>query len=493
MTIPQLLLVAVYGLCLAFIFCYSLVQLHLTYLYWSRRKTIPAPEAIPDESYTWPAVTVQLPLYNERYVVERLIDAVAALDYPRHLLQIQLLDDSTDDTSELIRQKMASYANTGLRLEHVRRPDRSGYKAGALQYGLQQATGDFIAIFDADFVPQPDFLKRTIPAFSHKQVGVVQTRWGHLNQDYSLLTRLQAFGLDAHFTVEQVGRNSGGHFINFNGTAGVWRKSCILDAGGWQSDTLTEDLDLSYRAQLRGWHFRYLQGVEAPAELPAAMGALKSQQYRWTKGAAETARKHLGKVLHASIPFSTRIHAVFHLLNSSIFVCVLLTALLSLPMLYLKHSVPGLELLFALGSLLIISLLALLAFYWTSLYQRTGSVWYTTRRFIPEFFLFLSMSMGMSLHNTVAVLEGYLGRKTPFIRTPKHNLQHRHDSWRQHAYAITSLHPVTVLEGLLAFYFGYGVVMGFQLQDYGLLPFHVMLMLGFGAVFVYSLNHSRRA
>ncbi|EJF09033.1 hypothetical protein [Pontibacter sp. BAB1700] len=193
------------------------------------------------------------------------------------------------------------------------------------------------------------------------------------------------------------------------------------------------------------------------------------------------------------MPFTTRLHAIFHLLNSSIFVCVLLTALLSIPMLYLKHSVPGLELLFALGSLLIVSLLALLAFYWTALYQQTGSVWHTTRRFIPEFFLFLSMSMGMSLHNTVAVLEGYLGRKTPFIRTPKHNLQHRHDSWRQHAYAITSLHPVTLLEGLLAIYFGYGILVAFRLQDYGLLPFHAMLMLGFGAVFVYSLNHSRRA
>lgn len=493
MTILQLLLVAVYGFCLAFICCYSLVQLHLTYLYWTRRKAIPAPEAIPDPGYTWPAVTVQLPLYNERYVVERLIDAVASLDYPRHLLQIQLLDDSTDDTSELIQQKIAHYTGSGLQLEHVLRPDRSGYKAGALQYGLQQATGEFIAIFDADFVPQPDFLKRTIPAFTNERIGVVQTRWGHLNRSYSLLTRLQAFGLDAHFTVEQTGRNKGGHFINFNGTAGVWRNSCIENAGGWQSDTLTEDLDLSYRAQLRGWQFRYLQAVEAPAELPAAMGALKSQQYRWTKGAAETARKHLGKVLHANMPFSTRLHAVFHLLNSGIFVCVLLTALLSLPMLYLKHSVPGLELLFAAGSLLIISLLALIGFYWTSLYQHTGSAWQTTKRFIPEFFLFLSLSMGMSLHNTVAVLEGYLGRKTPFIRTPKHNLRNRGDAWREHTYAITRLHPVTLLEGLLTIYFGYGIMLGIRLEDYGLLPFHVMLTLGFGAVFVYSLNHSRRA
>ncbi|WP_299707599.1 cellulose synthase family protein [uncultured Pontibacter sp.] len=492
MTIPQLLLVAVYGLCLAFIFCYSLMQLHLTYLYWSRKKLPTTPIPIPEEK-DWPAVTVQLPLYNERYVVERLIDAMAALDYPRHLLQIQLLDDSTDETSELISQKMQQYVKAGVRLEHIRRPDRTGYKAGALQYGLERASGDFIAIFDADFVPAPDFLKRTLPAFSHERVGVVQTRWGHLNQEYSLLTRLQAFGLNAHFTVEQSGRNIGGHFINFNGTAGVWRKSCIVDAGGWQADTLTEDLDLSYRAQLGGWVFRYLEDVEAPAELPAAMGALKSQQFRWTKGAAETARKHLGQVLRARMPLSTRLHALFHLLNSGIFICVLLTALLSIPMLFLKHRSPGLELLFQLGALLLVSLLALIAFYWTALYQQYRSVWQTTKHFVPSFFLFLSMSMGLSLHNSLAVMEGYMGRKTPFIRTPKHNLVQRGGTWRQQAYAVRSINPVTLLEGLLALYFGYGIVIAFQLQDFGLLPFHVMLVLGFGSVFLYSLFHSWRA
>lgn len=492
MTFLQLLLVAVYGCCLAFIFCYSLVQLHLTYLYWTRPKAIPEPRPIPDAGYTWPAVTVQLPLYNERYVVERLIDAVATLDYPRHLLQIQLLDDSTDDTSQLIVQKIAAYAGTGLQLEHLRRPDRSGYKAGALQYGLREATGAFVAIFDADFVPAPDFLKRTIPAFTHDRIGVVQTRWGHLNQNYSLLTRLQAFGLDAHFTVEQTGRNTGGHFINFNGTAGVWRKSCIEDAGGWQADTLTEDLDLSYRAQLRGWQLKYLEHVASPAELPAAMGAIKSQQYRWTKGAAETARKHLSQVLCTPLSISTRLHAVFHLLSSGIFVCVLLSALLSIPVLYLKHSLPGFELLFTLGALFILSLMGLMAFYWTALYSQMGSIRGTARRFIPEFFLFLSFSMGMSLHNTVAVLEGYLGRKTPFVRTPKHNLLHRRDSWRQHAYTITGISLITWLEGLLALYFASGVWLAFQLRDFGLLPFHAMLTLGFGAVFVYSLLHSRR-
>ncbi|MFD2245518.1 cellulose synthase family protein [Pontibacter ruber] len=492
MNIFQLFLVSVYGICLAFIFCYSLVQLHLTYLYWTRKKK-QKPPLTPAASQKWPTVTVQLPLYNERYVVERLIDAVAALDYPRHLLQIQLLDDSTDDTSSLIQQKISDYSESGIRFEHIRRPERTGYKAGALQYGLERATGTFIAIFDADFVPAPDFLQRTIPAFTHERIGVVQTRWGHLNSEYSLLTRLQAFGLNAHFTIEQSGRNSGGHFINFNGTAGVWRKNCIIDAGGWQPDTLTEDLDLSYRAQLRGWQFSYLEEVEAPAELPAAMGALKSQQFRWTKGAAETARKHLLQVLRSPVPFLTKLHATFHLLNSSVFVCVLITAILSIPILYLKHNEPGLELLFKLGSLLILSLFSLLAFYWTALYQETRSAWLTTKRFVPEFFLFLSMSMGLSLHNSVAVLEGYSGKKTPFIRTPKHNLVQCRGTWRQHAYTVASINAVTLLEGLLSLYFGYGIVTAFRLQDFGLVPFHVMLTLGFGSVSFYSLFHSRRA
>ncbi|PRY07388.1 cellulose synthase/poly-beta-1,6-N-acetylglucosamine synthase-like glycosyltransferase [Pontibacter ummariensis] len=492
MTWAEAAVIFVYGLCLAFIFCYSLVQLHLTLLYWLRRKSSRKTyrhASIPQQE--WPSVTVQLPVYNERYVVERLITAVAAFDYPSDRLQVQLLDDSTDETTAIIEEKLKQYPQ--LQIAHIRRPRRTGYKAGALQYGLSSATGEFIAIFDADFLPAPDFLKRTLSAFHSDRVGVVQTRWGHLNQDYSLLTRLQAFGLNAHFTVEQAGRNSGGHFMNFNGTAGIWRKACIVDAGGWKADTLTEDLDLSYRAQLKGWEFKYLEEVEAPAELPAAMGALKSQQFRWTKGAAETARKHLGEVLRAHVPLSTKLHATFHLLNSGVFICVLLTALLSVPVLFIKQEHPELDGLFKLGAVLLLSLLAIIAFYWTALYQQSYSAWRTTKRFVPEFFLFLSISMGLSLHNSLAVLEGYLGRKTPFVRTPKYNIVQAKDSWRQQAYFMGSINPVTVLEGLLTLYFAWGLVLDFQLADFGLLPFHIMLVLGFGTVFSYSLFHSRRA
>lgn len=245
----------------------------------------------PPLSFEFPLVTVQLPIYNELYVVERLIDAVCLFEYPKNRLEIQVLDDSTDETVSIIAQKVRLYKAQGFDIQHIRRSSRDGFKAGALAYGLTAAKGEFIAIFDADFIPHPDFLTTTIPHFENATVGVVQTRWVHLNESYSLITQLQAFGLDGHFIVEQGGRNAAGHFINFNGTAGVWRKSCILDAGGWSAQTLTEDLDLSYRAQLRGWQFVYLENVETPAELPATMPALKSQQYRWMKGAPNAPAK----------------------------------------------------------------------------------------------------------------------------------------------------------------------------------------------------------
>ncbi|GAA4438272.1 glycosyltransferase [Pontibacter saemangeumensis] len=490
MPIAEATVLVIYGICLAFIFCYSMVQLHLTVLYWLHREKWEKPYIIADPQQAWPSVTVQLPIYNERYVVERLLEAVAAFDYPPERLQVQVLDDSTDDTTAIIEEKLKAWPH--LNLQHIRRPERTGYKAGALQHALPLATGEFICIFDADFVPAPDFLKRTIPAFTAPDIGVVQTRWGHLNRNYSLLTRLQAFGLNAHFTVEQSGRSSGGHFINFNGTAGIWRKACIEDAGGWQADTLTEDLDLSYRAQLRGWEFVYLEEVEAPAELPADMAALKSQQFRWTKGAAETARKHLWRVLRSKASFLTKIHAFFHLLNSAIFLCVLLTAVLSVPMLNIRHSAPALAPVFKLGYALLLSLGALIAFYWSAQHARSETAWRTSLRFLPEFFLFLSISMGLSLHNSLAVLEGYMGRKTPFIRTPKYNLIAPGDPWRKRGYRLRSISLVTVFEGLLALYFIYAIVLAFRWQLYGQLPFHLLLAFGFGAVFLYSLFHSRR-
>jgi cellulose synthase/poly-beta-1,6-N-acetylglucosamine synthase-like glycosyltransferase len=486
----EIIVLVLYGTSLAFIFCYSLVQLQLAGLYLWRKKNRPkiSPVKTPVE---WPAVTVQLPLYNEMYVVERLIDNIMGLDYPANQLQVQVLDDSTDATTALVASRVAAHQSAGKNITYVRRPDRYGYKAGALQYGLATATGEFICIFDADFLPAPDFLKKTIPAFDAPEIGVVQTRWAHLNQDYSLLTQLQAFGLNAHFTVEQTGRSAGEHFINFNGTGGVWRKSCILDAGGWQPDTLTEDLDLSYRAQLRHWRFRYLENVAAPAELPVAMPAVKSQQFRWTKGAAETARKNLGRVLRSDQSLGTRINAIFHLLNSTVFVCVLLTAFFSIPILLFSRQPDAYSVWFSSGYFFIISLLALFLFYFIAYRQLNQSSGTGIIYFIPKLFLFLSFSMGLSLHNSIAVAEGFLGKRSPFIRTPKFNILSSKDSWQKSLYRVKNIPVITWLEGILCLYFLTGIYLGFRLHHYGFMPFHLMLTLGYGGIFYYTVKHSR--
>ena len=293
----ELFVLTLYTGALSFIFLYSLSQLNLVYIYRKAKKNKKIPSsAIISEDYEYPQVTIQLPVYNELYVVERLIDATAKFEWPADKLEIQVLDDSNDVTVEVIERKVKQWQEKGVDVQQIRRADRKGFKAGALQYGLSIAKGEFIAIFDADFVPQPDFLKNSVPHFEQdEKIGVVQTRWGHINEKYSMLTKLQAFGLNTHFFVEQNGRSQGGHFLNFNGTAGIWRKQCIEDAGGWKADTLTEDLDLSYRAQLKGWQIFYTPDIVALAELPAAMGAIKSQQYRWTKGAAETSKKVITK------------------------------------------------------------------------------------------------------------------------------------------------------------------------------------------------------
>jgi len=480
-----ILLVVLYGLCLLFILGFSVGQWQLTRL---ALRAYAAPAALPPPPPAeWPLVTVQLPLYNEQNVVERVIDAAAALDYPAHRLHLQVLDDSTDATVGLAAARVAHHAARGLRIDHVRRPTREGYKAGALRHGLTCTNGEFVAIFDADFVPAPDFLRRTIPYFyPDARVGVVQTRWGHLNQRESLLTRLQAFGLDAHFLIEQVGRTFGGHFINFNGTGGVWRHACIDDAGGWHTDTLTEDLDLSYRAQLRGWRFVYRPDIVAPAELPAAMDALKSQQFRWTKGAAETAHKHLGPVWRSAQPLATKLQATFHLLNSSVYVVIMLMALLSVPLVFVRAHYGEYRAVFQLASVFLLGFAPLVYYYYTA--WRLAEPHGRGRRYPGFFLLFLAVSMGLALHNTRAVLLGWLGRRTPFVRTPKAGSG---GAAGQRRYRTGGVGPLVILEGALAAYFAFGLGVGIYFHDFGLLPFHTLLTVGFAAVCYYSVRHAR--
>ena len=476
-----------YVLCLLFIFLFSLGQLHLT---WHYLRSLQEDRPSVTTPTRWPKVTVQLPVYNERYVVERLIDAIATFDYPPQQLEIQVLDDSTDETVDIIAQRVAHYRARGVNIQHVRRPDRHGFKAGALAYGLDKAQGEFIAIFDADFLPATDFLRRTLPSFADEAVGVVQTRWGHINKNYSMLTRLQAFGLDGHFTIEQGGRRHAGSFINFNGTGGVWRKACIEEAGGWSDDTLTEDLDLSYRAQLKGWEFLYLEEVESPAELPVLMPAIKSQQFRWNKGAAECARKHAGRMVSGSalrpLRWWNRLHALFHLFNSSVFLFLLLAALLSVPMLFIKDANPQYELIFNLGGIFILGFFSIGLFYWIA--TRRVIRQQTLRYYVVHYPLFLIISMGLSLHNAVAVAEGLLGVKSPFLRTPKFNVTNARERIKKNVYVQGRLSPMVLLELLLAGYFAYGIYAGVQLGDFGLLLFHGMLFLGFAAVAFYSFR-----
>ncbi|WP_297763647.1 cellulose synthase family protein [uncultured Muriicola sp.] len=484
------IIIGIYSLALLLIFFYSLAQLNLllNYLGFKKNQAV-APKFNLLDPKEIPMVTIQLPIYNEEYVMERLLDNIAKIAYPKSKLEIQVLDDSTDDSIIDTAKRIADLQETGLDIQHIRRENRQGFKAGALKEGLKIAKGDFIAIFDADFLPDPDWLKKTVIYFKDEEIGVVQTRWGHINRDYSILTRIQAFALDAHFTLEQVGRNAKGHFINFNGTAGIWRKECIIDAGNWEGDTLTEDLDLSYRAQLKDWKFKYLEDVETPAELPVVISAARSQQFRWNKGGAENFRKTVVNLVSAkNIPFKTKFHGVMHLLNSSMFLFVFLVAVLSIPMLYIKNSYGHLGWIFEATSFFILSTIILFICYWFTYKSIQGSGIDHFVDYIKLFFTFFSVALGFSLHNTVAVIEGHMGKRSEFVRTPKFNINNLTDSWKGNKYLTTKLSPNMILEFGLMVYFLFGMYSAIPLNDFGLFPFHFMLFLGFGFVFFKSLT-----
>jgi cellulose synthase/poly-beta-1,6-N-acetylglucosamine synthase-like glycosyltransferase len=432
-------------------------------------------------------------MYNEMYVADRIIETCAAFDYPRDKFDIQVLDDSTDETKDLIAKKVAEIAAMGIQIEHIHRVDRTGYKAGALDAAMDRVKGEFIAIFDADFVPDKDWLQKTMPHFEgNLEVGVVQTRWGHLNKSYSLLTELQAFGLNGHFAAEQGGRNASGHFINFNGTGGIWRKACIESAGGWEHDTLTEDLDLSYRAQMRGWKFKYLEHVVAPAELPITMSALKAQQHRWMKGGAECFVKMWKSILtFKGVKFSDRVHGMAHLFNSSVFFFILIMSLMSLAVLHIKDSFSDLNYVIRYGVIFISSTVFLMYYYWLAYRDKTDNTFTSLIRFIGRFFQFLVVSLGLSLSNTVAVLEGYLGIKSSFVRTPKFNVNKKAE-FKGNKYDKKSISLITIGEGILMVVFGFTAVNRAIYLDFGMVPFHAMLATGYGLVFFNSMKELRQ-
>ncbi|WP_405292097.1 cellulose synthase family protein [Algibacter sp. Ld11] len=491
--ILESIIITIYTIALLLILMYALAQLNLLFNYLSAKrktdKSVKFDLSNPDEI---PFVTIQLPVYNEMYVMQRLLDNIAEIDYPSDKLEIQVLDDSTDETIETTKAQVDALKATGLDIKHITRTNRVGFKAGALKEGLEIAKGEFIAIFDSDFLPKKDWLKQTVPYFKDSEIGVVQTRWGHINRNYSILTKIQAFALDAHFTLEQVGRNSKGHFINFNGTAGLWRKTCILDAGNWEGDTLTEDLDLSYRAQLKNWKFKYLEDVETPAELPVVISAARSQQFRWNKGGAENFKKMKWRVLkNKNISTKTKIHGLLHLLNSTMFLNILLVAILSIPMLYIKNEYAHLKTYFIVMSFFVTSTLIFFICYWVMYKNIYGGGVKNFVNYIGMFFVFFSIAMGFSLHNTIAVIEGHIGKKSEFVRTPKFNISKFKDSWKTNQYIKKTVSINVIFEGLLMAYFGFGMysafIVGNQGGDFGLFPFHLMLFLGFGFVFIKSL------
>ena len=412
----------------------------------------------------WPKVTVQLPVYNEKYVVERLIEAVCNLNYPKDRIDIQVLDDSTDETSEIIEKQIGPLQKEGISITHVKRKDREGFKAGALDHAMEFCKGEFIAIFDADFIPDPDFLINAMPYFQNEKIGFVQTRWSHINEKFSFITRAQAIMLNTHFSVEHLGRSHSGAFINFNGTAGVWRKSCIESAGGWHADTLTEDLDLSFRAQMKGWKFKYLFSVESPSELPVTVDAYKTQQFRWSKGAAECFRKNVGKLWSSGSGFWPKIVGTAHMLNSSVFIVVLLLILVS-PAVYWMTS----EGMVDIASAAFISNLSLgmtasiaLLFFFGHL-MTSHSKWKEALFFLPNFYLFLALSVSISAYMVFGIFQGFFGMRSDFNRTPKYNIRINDNRTLKLEYSFKKEQSILLVE-LIILIFGM-VILGTGVYD----------------------------
>ena len=489
----EVIIVSLYVFCLVCILVYCLAEVNLALNYRKHKKNNQTPlrslpKDLPNEKY--PYVTVQLPIFNELYVVERLVDAITAFDYPKNRLQIQILDDSTDETVEISAAKVAEYQAQGFDISLIHRIDRKGYKAGALQEAMPQVKGEFIAIFDADFIPKTDFLLKTLPYFEEEKMGVVQTRWEHINKNYSLLTQIQAFFIDAHFTVEQTGRNVSGYFMNFNGTAGVWRKATIIDAGGWQADTLTEDLDLSYRSQMKGWQFKYLEDVTSPSELPADMRAFKTQQFRWIKGGAETAVKILPRIMRTDLPKNIKFNAFSHLLSSSIYIVIFLSAILTVPLLLVKNSFIEHDYI-KYGSLFFLTNFAVGFVYFTAIRNIEETLGKSLKTFFYILPSFLAITLGLSLHNALAALRGLAGEKTPFVRTPKFNITSAKDIWHNKKYTSRQIEFLTLVEGFFVCYFSAGIFLSFKLQSFELLPFYILATIGFGMTFWYSMKHAK--
>jgi len=461
-----------YFLVLGVLAAYGIHRYWLVYCYTKHRANIPVK---PAEPANWPKVTIQLPIFNERYVVERLVEAISRLDYPSSLLEVQVLDDSTDETQEVARGCVERYSALGLQIHYLHRTNREGYKAGALADGLKSATGEFVAIFDADFQPSPDFLRRTLPYFSDPNLAMVQTRWTYLNRDYSALTEVESILLDGHFVIEHGARARSGRFFNFNGTAGVWRRKAIDNSGGWQHDTLTEDTDLSYRAQLRGWRFLYLQDVECPSELPVEMNAFKAQQARWAKGLMQTAKKILPRVLRADLPIGIKSEAFFHLTANISYPLMVLLSTLLLPAMIVRFYQGWMQMLLIDLPLFLASSCSISGFYLTAQRALYPKSW--TRKIVYLPFV-MAVGIGLSVRNAKAVLEALFGVQSEFARTPKYRIEGQAGTWQRKGYR-NRAGWMPFVEVALGLYFAATVYYSIENGNYFTAPFLLLFVWGY--------------
>lgn len=474
-----------YILSLSFILIYSIGAFTLTiYFLRAQKKKIKLPIEL-DFKIKNNLVLIQLPIYNEKYVIERLIDSVCQIEYPLDLLQIDILDDSDDETSELIASKVEEYKKKGFSIEHKKRNSRKGYKAGALEHFIDDSDCEYIVIFDADFVPPKNFLLELLPHFKNKNIGMVQSRWGHLNQNQSSLTKLQAFGLNFHFTIEHEGRNEGNYLMNFNGTAGIWRKKCIKDAGGWSETTLTEDLDLSYRAQLKGWKFKYVSEIISDAELPMTVQALKVQQYRWNKGGAQCLKKLIKPIIISKeINFRQKLFAIIHLLGSTTYVFVFNVFILCLLLLLLRSKSELVDWTLKLGSVFFVSTILLCYSYWISWKsnQSTSKI-----SFLVNFFIYLAFTSGLSFYNLTAVISGFISKSSEFKRTPKFNTRKK-NKLKLNCYSTPKISYHLIIEIVLSFLFFLAMINSLYYLDFITFLFFSLITYGFGMVSYFQIK-----
>lgn len=481
----DLALLIPYFIVLVLLASYGVHRYVLVYKYYRGRKNQCPPPA--ERFAELPRVTVQLPIYNEQFVIERLVEAVCRLDYPQDKLEIQVLDDSTDETVEVARGVVERYAALGHAITHLHRSNREGFKAGALKEGMKNARGEFIAIFDADFVPPEDFLRRTIDHFTDPRVGMVQTRWTHINRNYSFLTEVEAILLDGHFVLEHGARSRHGVFFNFNGTAGIWRRATIEDAGGWQHDTLTEDTDLSYRAQLKGWKFLYRPDIECPAELPVEMTAFKTQQARWAKGLIQTSLKILPTVMRSKAPFKVKYEAWYHLTANISYPLMIVLSVLLLPAMIIRFYQGWFQMLYIDLPLFLASTFSISSFYLVSQKELFPGRWFRTLLFLP---FLMALGIGLTLTNSRAVLEALVGHKSAFTRTPKYKVVSKKDRVRTGKYRRRLL-VLPWIELAIGSYFAAAVYYAVVNMNYITVPFLVIFVLGYWYTGLMSLLQGR--